>query len=152
MSNINNENIAFCGLYCEECPNRKGIIADMARDLRKELRTYRFDKTAELLSSYSFFKTFEKYPDCYEVLGAMVKLRCGKSCRNGGGNPNCKIKKCVQKRQIDGCWECSEFEECDKLKFLEVNHGKAHIKNLKIITKKGAEEFLKGKKHWYASK
>ena len=150
--NINIENIAYCGLYCAECPNRKGIIADLARDLRKELRAYRFDKTAELLSSYSFFKIFEKYPDCYEVLGAMVKLRCGKNCRNGGGNPSCKIKRCVQKKQIDGCWECSEFENCNKLEFLEVNHGKAHIKNLKTIKKKGVEEFLKGKKYWYTLK
>jgi len=104
------------------------------------------------LSSFSFFKTFEKYPDCCEVLGAIVKLRCGKSCINGGGKPRCKIKRCVQKKQLKGCWECNEFETCDKLKFLEVNHGKAHIKNLKIIKKKGADEFIKGEKHSYASK
>jgi hypothetical protein len=35
------ENVAYCGLYCAECPNFTGIIADQARDLRKELRTYR---------------------------------------------------------------------------------------------------------------
>jgi len=56
MNNRNIEDIAYCGLYCADCPNRKGIIADLARDLRKELRSYRFDKTAELLSTYSFFK------------------------------------------------------------------------------------------------
>jgi len=144
--------VAYCGLYCEECPNHKGIIADYARDLRKELRTYRFDKTAELLSTISFFKIFEKYPDCYEVLGAMVKLRCNRSCKNGGGNPICKIKKCCQKKQIDGCWDCDDFEQCSKLEFLEVNHGKAHIKNLKIIKKKGIEEFINGQKHWYVKK
>ncbi|MCD6440768.1 MAG: DUF3795 domain-containing protein [Candidatus Marinimicrobia bacterium] len=144
--------VAYCGLYCEECPNHKRIIADYARDLRKELRTYRFDKTAELLSTISFFKIFEKYPDCYEVLGAMVKLRCNRNCKNGGGNPICKIKKCCQKKQLDGCWDCSDFEQCNKLKFLEVNHGKAHIKNLKIIKKRGIEEFINGQKHWYIKK
>ena len=82
----------------------------------------------------------------------MVKLRCRKSCRNGGGNPSCKIKRCVQKKKITGCWECNEFEICKKLKFLEINHGKAHIKNLKIIKRKGADEFIKGKKYWYSSK
>lgn len=46
------ENIAYCGLYCAECPNHTGVIANLARDLRKELRTFRFDKTAELLSQY----------------------------------------------------------------------------------------------------
>ncbi|MBC8489416.1 MAG: DUF3795 domain-containing protein [FCB group bacterium] len=144
--------VAYCGLYCAECPNHKGIIADYARDLRKELRTYRFDKTAELLSTISFFKVFEKYPDCYEVLGAMVRLRCKRSCKNGGGNPSCKIKKCCQKKQLDGCWDCDDFEQCSKLEFLEVNHGKAHIKNLKIIKKKGVIEFINGQKHWYIKK
>ena len=76
---------SFCGLYCAECPNHTGIIADSARDLRKELRKFRFDKTAELLSEMSFFKEFKKYSDCYEVLGAMVKMRCNKMCRNECG-------------------------------------------------------------------
>jgi hypothetical protein len=152
MENANLKSIAYCGLYCSGCPNRTGVVADLARDLRKELRTYRIDKTAELLSSFSFFKTFEKYPECYEVLGAMVKLRCGKNCRNGGGNPSCKIKNCVKKKQIEGCWQCAEFETCEKLAFLEGNHGKAHIKNLRKIKKKGVEEFLAGKKLWYVKK
>jgi ribosomal protein S8 len=140
---------SFCGLYCAECPNHTGIIADSARDLRKELRKFRFDKTAELLSEMSFFKEFKKYSDCYEVLGAMVKMRCNKMCRNGGGNPFCKIRKCCEKKGFTGCWECDDFESCDKLKFLEQNHGKAHIKNMKKIKKNGLEEFSKGKKLWY---
>jgi len=37
--------IAYCGLYCDECPNHTGRIADLARDLRKELRTFSFEKT-----------------------------------------------------------------------------------------------------------
>lgn len=93
------KNIAYRELYCAECPEHKGIIADLARNLRKVLRTYRFDKTAELLSSYSFFRIFKKYPDYYELSGAMVKLRYGKSCRNGGGNPTCKIKACIKKKK-----------------------------------------------------
>ena len=29
--------MGFCGLCCEDCFNRKGEIADLARDLRKKL-------------------------------------------------------------------------------------------------------------------
>jgi len=43
--------IAYCGLYCQEWPSYTGSIADLARDLRKELRTFRYDKVAESLSS-----------------------------------------------------------------------------------------------------
>lgn len=146
------ETIAYCGLYCAGCPNHLGTIANLARDLRKELRTYRFDKTAEVLGSLPFFKSFKNYDDCYEVLGAMVKMRCKNTCRNGGGNPFCKIRKCAQKKKLMGCWECEVFETCEKLETLEPNHGKAHIKNLKAIKKKGIEGFLLGKKEWYASR
>jgi hypothetical protein len=141
--------VAYCGLYCGDCPMHRGKIADMARDLRKELRQSKFDKTAEDLSTFSFFDIFKNYPQCYEVLGAMVKLRCGKVCKDGGGPPFCKIRKCCQKKGIQGCWECDEFETCEKLDFLKPGHGLAHIKNLKKIKTKGVAEFLKGEKHWY---
>lgn len=145
-------NVAYCGLYCGECPNHTGVIADLARDLRKELRNYKFDKTAELLSEYPFFKVYEKYGDCYQVLGAIVKMRCNKTCREGGGNPTCKIKRCVIKNKLIGCWECEDFESCDKLQFLQANHGVAHLKNIRIIKKKGIDKFENGEKHWYQTK
>jgi hypothetical protein len=142
--------IAPCGLYCGECPAHLGTIADMARDLRKELRKSRFDLTAASMSKMSFFAALKNYASAYDVLGAMVKLRCKKGCRGYGGNPFCEIRKCCQKKNIDGCWECDVFETCNKLDFLCENHGSAHIKNLKILRKSGVERFLEGKKHWYS--
>ena len=140
------EFIAYCGLYCEECFSYKGVIADMARDLRNELRKTRFDKAVEGIP----FKEFQHYDECYEVLGAMVRLRCKSACRNGGGNPFCNIRKCCEKKDLKGCWLCNEFEDCKKLDTLEPGHGDAHIKNLRKINKKGIEEFLNGKKYWYS--
>jgi hypothetical protein len=142
--------IAYCGLFCSECFSHTGKIADLARDLRKELRQERFDKTAESLSALSFFKVFNKYPECYEVLGAMVRLRCKKGCREGGGDPFCAIRRCCMKKGFEGCWQCDDFEDCRKMDFLKANHGDAHIKNLRKIKKKGKKEFLKGKKYWYS--
>jgi len=79
----------------------------------------------------------------------MVKLRCKNGCRNGGGNPYCRIRKCCQKKKIVGCWLCTDYQKCIKLDELNENHGVAHIKNLRIIERKGADGFLDGKKHWY---
>ena len=151
MKNPTNEidDIAFCGLYCGECVMHVGKVADLARDLRKECRSSRMDKTAEALSDMSFFRAFEDYPKCYEVLGAMVKLRCNRKCRGRGGNPYCAVRKCCERKQLLGCWECGDFEECGKLDFLRKNHGNAHLKNLKTLKKKGINGFLKGKKYWY---
>ena len=150
---IKDENlVAYCGLYCKDCHGHNGKIPDLARDLRKELRQNRYDLFAHFISTYSFGKDFKNYDECYKVLGAMVKFRCSKGCRNGGGSPFCKIRKCVQKKELDGCWECDEFIDCDKLKFLENVHGDAHIKNLKKIKKEGKENFAKGKTLWYNKK
>ena len=137
--------IAYCGLYCGDCFSYKGKIADLARDLRQELRQARFDKTAEFVSTISFFKALKNYPQCYEVLGALVKFRCKNTGKGGSGPPFCKMRKCCQKKGIEGCWECDEFETCKNLDFLKANHGDAHIKNLRIIKKKGLMNFSKGK-------
>ena len=140
--------IAYCGLYCGDCVGYKGKVADLARDLRKELRAAKFDKTAEVLAAVSFFEVFKNYDQSYQVLGALVKFRCKKSCKGGGGPPFCKMRKCCQKKGIEGCWECKEFETCEKLDFLKPGHGDAHIKNLRTLKKKGVDSFLAGMKYW----
>jgi len=42
--------VAYCCLYCGDCFGYKGKIADLARDLRKELRAAKFAKIAEALA------------------------------------------------------------------------------------------------------
>jgi hypothetical protein len=136
--------VAYCGLYCGDCFSFKGTIADLSRDLRKELRQAKFSDIAKGIP----FKEFKKYKECYECLGAMVRLRCKSACKGGGGNPFCDIRKCCQKKEFDGCWECDEIETCKKLNTLNEIHKDAHRKNLQTIKKKGISEFIKGKK-WF---
>ena len=140
--------IAYCGLYCGECFGHEGKIADLARDLRAELRKKKFDKFAKFISQHSFGKVYEHYPECYDVLGAMVKFRCKRACKNGGGPPFCKMRKCCEKNGINGCWECDDFETCGKLDFLKSVHDDAHLKNLRKLKKQGVDKFLEGKKYW----
>ncbi|MFC2003615.1 DUF3795 domain-containing protein [Chloroflexota bacterium] len=140
--------VTYCGLYCGDCSSHQGKIADLARDLRKELRQAKFDKHAEILSTVSFFEVFQNYRQCYEVLGALVKMRCKNACRGGGGPPFCKMRKCCQKKVIEGCWQCGEFETCQKLDFLKPFHGDAHLRNLRKIKKQGTNEFINGKRYW----
>jgi len=138
---------AYCGLYCGDCSFGKGVIPDLARDLRKELRAARFDRIAESIP----FREFEQYPECYEVLGAMVKLRCG-GCRGGSRSKFCDIAKCAIKNEYEGCWECADFPTCRKLTFLENVHGDAHLKNLRKIKKVGVDAWAEGNRPWYTPK
>jgi hypothetical protein len=142
------ELIAYCGLYCGDCFAHRGVVADLARDLRKELRQAKFNHIAQAMSETSFFAVYKDYPRCYEVLGALVKFRCKKTCRFGGGPPFCKIRKCCQNKGLEGCWQCNEFETCESLDFLKTSHGEAHLKNLKKLKKEGVDNFIKGKRYW----
>ncbi|MFC1938937.1 DUF3795 domain-containing protein [Chloroflexota bacterium] len=144
----NKDLITYCGLYCGDCHGYQQKVPDLARDLRKELRKSKYKKFADAISTNSFGQAFQNYDKCYEVLGAMVRFRCHKGCRAGGGPPFCKIRKCCQKKNMLGCWECSEFESCDKLEFLQAVHDDGHMKNLRIISRKGTEDFVKGKRYW----
>jgi hypothetical protein len=140
--------ISYCGLYCRDCHGFQQKIPNLARDLRKELRQSKYKIFADFLAQQNFGKAFKNYDRCYETLGAMVRFRCHKGCRLGGGPPFCKIRKCCQKREITGCWECIDFETCEKLDFLRPVHGDGHIKNLRLLKRKGVEAFVNGKRHW----
>jgi hypothetical protein len=140
--------ITYCGLYCGDCFGHKGVVADLARDLRKELRGSKFKSFADGVAETPFGKVYKDYDACYGVLGAMVKFRCKRGCRNDGGPPQCKIRNCCRKKGFEGCWECGEFEGCKKLDFLCAVHDDAHLKNLRTLKKKGPEEFVKGKRNW----
>ncbi|MFZ3085678.1 MAG: hypothetical protein WA097_03415 [Candidatus Hydromicrobium sp.] len=55
-----------------------------------------------------------------------------------------------REKEIEDCWLCDEFEDCRKMDFLKMNHGDAHLKNLRILKKNGKKGFLKGNKYWYS--
>ena len=146
MNEADGSSIAYCGLHCGDCPNHSGQIADLARDLRKKLREHHFERLAPGLARFS--KPFANYALCYETIGAMVKLRCKRGCRDNGGPPQCKIRNCCGEHDFQGYWKCTDFESCEKLSFLTATHGDAHTKNLRTINKREVDSSLKGKGYW----
>jgi len=140
--------VTYCGLCCLDCHGYSQKIPDLARDLRKELRKAHYEKFAATLSTMPFARAFGNYQECYDVLGLMMKFRCKKGCREGGGPPFCQIRKCCREKGLSGCWECDAQAACEKLDFLAANHGDAHRKNLAILHEEGIEGFLKGRRNW----
>jgi hypothetical protein len=135
--------VSYCGLYCGDCHGYTGSIADLARDLRKELRKNNFDEVAKAIP----FKEFEYYQECYECLGALLKLRCT-GCREGDRSKFCNIANCARKKEYEGCWECEEFETCKEFNFLKPIHKDANLKNLRKIKKYGINSIIEGKRYW----
>lgn len=138
--------IGYCGLYCGDCPGYKGEIPDLARDLRKKLRESRVDRASPFLAKVH--KGYKNYKQFDEVLGLLMKMHCKKICRERVKAPACEIRKCCLEKGIQGCWECEEFETCNKPDWLKPIHGDAHIKNMRRIKRQGMNGFLKGKRDW----
>jgi len=147
MSKEEIELTAYCGIYCGDCIRYRSRSADLARELVSELQDTEFDKYADIKSSSAkqpdAVKQFEHYKECYEVLEAIAALQCNTPCRLGGGCPtfSCEILECCQKKGFDGCWECGEFESCEKLESLKSISGDSPQQNLKKIKELGLDRW-----------
>jgi hypothetical protein len=137
--------VAYCGMYCGDCPcfHKEGNIPDLARNLREALRRNKFELAAQEIP----LEEFKHYKECYDCLGAMARLKCSKPCKSGGGGRSCKVRQCCMRNGYPGCWECDDFEDCEKLAALTTIRRDAMLLNLRNIKKRGLEGYLKGKKH-----
>ncbi len=121
--------VAYCGLDCTECFVYKMTVSEAAKALRREMRAARLKEAWKDIPFLGEYEPFKK------SLDGLAALRCTKVCRDGGGNPWCKIRKCCQKKGFVGCWECDDFETCSKL-------VERYLKNIRIIKRLGVEGFL----------
>ena len=152
MGQQETELTAYCGLYCGDCIRYRSKAADLARDLLSELQDTEFNKYAEVKSvSMNKAEELKYYQECCKVLAAIVELQCNEPCRVGGGCPtfSCQIVECCQKKGLEGCWECDEFEECQELAFLKPFHGEAPWQNLRQIKESGLDEWVYRRHKFY---
>ena len=142
--------VAYCGLYCGDCIIRIGKLAISAQQLLSQMIKPEFKKLAEGLPKVmpDTFEALKDYQTCVRVLESMVHIDCYKICKDGGGSTDCPIRSCCLKKKLAGCWLCDEFEACKTLSWINPVNKDAHVKNIRIIRKKGMDEFLNGNKHW----
>lgn len=57
----------------------------------------------------------------------------------GGITKECEAVKCVKQKAYNGCWECPDHENCNKLMFQKRSYGETIEGNFKIIKEKGIE-------------
>lgn len=136
------ELLGRCGLYCYECPSYTQKVANLATDLRKQLRKDKFDKYFDMMAKMPGFEEFKNYKQCTALLETMQRIRC-KGCNEGGWDCKCKIRKCSMKKKYKGCWQCDIFESCQTLKVLEDGQTNIHMKNLRKIKRVGTAKFVK---------
>jgi len=149
LDNKEVELTAYCGLYCGDCIRYRSRAADLARGLLNELRTTEFGKYAGIKSRS--MKELESYEQCCQVLEVIIELQCPQPCRVGGGCPtfSCEILVCCQSQGYQGCWECSNFEECEKFEFLNKYHGDTPVQNLRKIRELGVGRWVKYRQKFF---
>lgn len=145
----NEVQVAYCGLYCGDCFIKNSDVADKAKALADRLNEVHFERYANGFANVnSEFKPLLNYNGFYDALHSLNELRCEYACKQGGGSPSCKIRKCCEAKQIDGCWLCDTFESCETLAWLAPLHKGANVRNLRKIKSEGMQSFLEGEKYW----
>lgn len=140
---------AYCGIYCPDCIRYKNKYSKHASQLKAELKKIEFDKYAEI--DTPFGANFRKYEKFTEVLNELVQSQCGNPCRAGGGcsgNP-CKIMDCCISKSFEGCWECTELEECGKFDILQPRCGETPKNNIRMIKKHGIRNWVNQRGKFY---
>ena len=97
--------VTYCGLYCGLCTQRSRI-PQQAKALRDSMAKDGFDQWGQDMPNFKEFWSF---------LNQWCDLKnCCQGCRQGGGNPECEIRKCIQQRNIDFCPSCEDYP-CDHI-------------------------------------
>jgi hypothetical protein len=140
---------AYCGLYCEDCIRYQSRASELADELFKEMEKTKFTEYANVKRSHK--KEFENFDTFIPLLKAISEIKCERPCRLGGDGceGECEIIKCVRGKGFEGCWECVDFESCDKLSFLKPFHADAPLNNLRKIKEMGIEYWAKYREKCY---
>ncbi|MBN1468038.1 MAG: DUF3795 domain-containing protein [Fusobacteriaceae bacterium] len=89
----------YCGLYCENCAV-KAKVETAAKVLYDEMNKLGFEEIMPFFSNGEKFWIFLK--------GMTVEGICI-SCKEGSGNPTCKIRICAKEKNIEMCALCDKY-------------------------------------------
>ena len=110
---------AYCGLYCADCIPSKGELFSTVNELERLLEQLHVGQYAAIKSeTNAVFKGFDTF---MEMLRAIKGLESSAPCREGC-KPDCRIVRCAVGKGYEGCWQCNQNMECDKLERLKRIH------------------------------
>jgi hypothetical protein len=99
MDAMKEEYICYCGVYCGNCAV-KAKVRPAASDLYKEMRIAGYEDFIGFIPNGKEFWTFLKF---------MAENGTCDSCKNGGGDPGCKIRMCARGKGVEMCAFCGEY-------------------------------------------
>ena len=92
--------VTYSGLYCGLCSLR-ARIPQQAKALRDSLAKDDFDQWGRDMPNFNEF---------WSLLNQWCDLNnCCPGCRQGGGYPDCEIRKCIKQRKDEFCPSCEDY-------------------------------------------
>ncbi len=147
--NHNKDLTACCGVYCADCMWYRNNFSNFADELMDKLEQVNFERYASVKSPFG--TELEYYREFIDILKFIARNDCTEPCRTGngcGGNP-CKIMKCAEEKNYEGCWECADFKECKKFDILTPRCGDTPYKNLLKIMELGIDNWVEERGPYY---
>jgi hypothetical protein len=123
--------VSPCGLHCGKCyAFVGGDIKNVSIRLKELLGD--FDIYAKRFVDLLGEPVFEKYPDFKAMLDYFASVECA-GCRNEKCKifKDCKVRECHEKKEVDFCFQCSEFP-CTDTGFDQHLHKRSVEINLKM--------------------
>jgi len=101
--------MCYCGLYCENCAV-KAKIGPASKTLYEEMKKAGFEEIIHFIPGGDGFWPFLKN---------MAENGVCISCKEGGGNPRCAVRKCAEEKKVDMCALCESYPCGEFAKFFE---------------------------------
>lgn len=127
--------IAYCGVSCGTCARWRDYseFRTLAAVLAEWADAQGFQYWVPDEAKEFDYNEFRKGLDFFSKKDTW--LVCQNSCRSGGGNPECEIRKCCEDRELVLCFDCEEFP-CEK------------VERDKKMVKRGEEYKELGRDRW----
>jgi len=89
----------YCGLYCENCAVKVKVYP-AAKILYDEMKNAGFDDVVAGIPGGDGFWAFLK-----DIADNWICI----SCRDGSGNPGCKVRECAKEKGVEMCALCVDY-------------------------------------------
>ena len=130
--------VGFCGLYCRECIYYKNIFQIKAKDFFDEIKNH--DEIRLVWESLNAPFDIDQFVAGLQWLAASSGCL---GCRAGGGWPECPIRKCAHRNEVQGCFQCNDYP-CTTISGKEGHYQRKLIERIKntglveyIMTERG---------------
>lgn len=171
---MDKKNICPCGLICTDCLFHKPEMYKTAEKLQTVIKESQLDvffasicenESWKMVANHlnadqsdfkKHFEAFNNFDSFMTILNGLAKLQCKSTCRESGGCSvggelhKCEAVKCVTAKELQGCWECSENDQCKKLNFVKMVYGDTITETFSIMKAEGETGVKSYGKNYYA--